>query len=356
MIVDVTGFGWSGSGAFHDLLREYDDVQFASYEYDFEFTLLWVCDGIADLEHKLCEKHCRFFDSNKAIHRFIEATRAMNNVPMMQYNRVFHGRFPSICKRYIDDLTDVVFEGHSFDDLMYPTPKDRILYRYNYLIKKILGNHYLINLFHRDFSKKFIYDIKFPIYVSYNPELFLSRTHQLMDELFSYVRKDENKPIITDQFFPTENPEKYFKYVNEPAKAIVVRRDPRDTFLLTKVTYNSGIHYPVDNIDDFIVYYKKIVESSKKIDVDSVLYVNFEELVYDYSNTKNKIEQFIGLSNHTKPRRYFNPDVSINNTQLYKKYNGFEQEIRQIEDALPESLFDFSKYPDMGPNINNRTF
>ena len=76
MIVDVTGFGWSGSGAVHDLLREYDDVHFASFD-DFEFTLLWMVDGIADLEYKLCEKHCRYGDSDRAISRFLEINKKL---------------------------------------------------------------------------------------------------------------------------------------------------------------------------------------------------------------------------------------------------------------------------------------
>ena len=101
MVIDVTGFGWSGAGAVHDLLREYDDVQFAAYDFDWEFTLLWSVDGIYDLEHKLCEKHCRFVDSNAAIKRFMRLVKALEKSKYLNYDKVFKGDFSNLCQKYI---------------------------------------------------------------------------------------------------------------------------------------------------------------------------------------------------------------------------------------------------------------
>lgn len=50
MILNVCGFGWSGSGAYIDLLREYEETEFPT-DKDWEVTFLWVSDGIIDLEY-----------------------------------------------------------------------------------------------------------------------------------------------------------------------------------------------------------------------------------------------------------------------------------------------------------------
>ena len=52
MIIDVTGFGWSGSGAYEDLLKEYSELQYP-FICDAEQSILYNVDGIKDLEFKL---------------------------------------------------------------------------------------------------------------------------------------------------------------------------------------------------------------------------------------------------------------------------------------------------------------
>lgn len=348
MIVDVTGFGWSGSGAVHDLLREYDDVKFASFKYDWEFTLLWDVDGIYDLEHKLCHKHCRYGDSEEALDRFLKRTEAMNHVPALQYEKIYKGKFFDICQKYADSLTQIKFRARNFREHIYPDRKEK-----TYLIAdKFLGNSLIKAVFGKSLTNSFFSPSSHLIRFSYNPDKFLERTHLFMEELLSYVRDkdDYDTPLITDQMFPPDCPSMFFKYIREPKKCIIVRRDPRDTYLLAKRRFNSVVPIPVDTVEDFILFYKKTIEETKIPDTDDILNVRFEDLIYNYESTKKKIEDFIGIGLHKRERQYFNPNISINNTQLFNLYDNIGADIMKIEDALPDSLFPFDNYPSLGKN------
>ena len=345
MIIDVTGFGWSGSGAVHDLLREYDDIKFASFDKDWEFTLLWTTDGIYDLEHKLCYKHCRFGDSSNAIKRFLDLTEAQNRTPFLFYDKIFDGRYYDICKHYIDDLIQLSFEGRTFEELMFPSKKEKLLGPYYNIVRRLFGNRIAIRVLKKDYSQQIIKQRKHLIRVSYNPDNFEERTHQFMDEIFSYVRTDRNVPLVTDQLFPPDCPTMFFKYVGEPVKCIVVRRDPRDTYLLAKKAYNSNIPLPVENVQDFITFYKKTIEETRVSESDQLLNIQFEDLIFHYERTIARIEHFLNISQHSRPKSKFNPAVSVNNTRLFNKYEGFEEDIRKIEDALQDSLYPYETAP-----------
>ena len=68
----------------------------------------------------------------------------------------------------------------------------------------------------------------------------------------------------------------------------------------------------------------------------------FEDLVYKYDDTTKEIRDWLGLSkmDHTAQNKYFDPKVSINNTQLWKKNRSYEEEAKQISALLPEFLYD----------------
>lgn len=350
MVVDVTGFGWSGSGAVHDLLREYKDVDF---KYDGEFTILWSVDGIYDLEEKLCHKHCRFADSNMAIKRFLSLIKAYETEPLLPYHRFFRGNFENICSKYIEDLIQVTFKGHTLYEITLKTKKDFFIDYYNNLEKKLLGNRISKKVFGGDFYRKFQIANKSNLYLSYNPQNFEERTKELMGELFSYLRTDRDLPLITNQMFPPDCPSLFFNYIGEPTKSIIVRRDPRDVYLLAKKTYKSSIPLPIDNVEDFIVFYKKTIEETRLDDSDIILNLNFEDLIYKYEETKLKIESFVGISRHERSKSYFNPSISVNNTQLFKKYKGLEGEIQRIEEELRDSLYPFESCMEIASITDN---
>lgn len=86
---------------------------------------------------------------------------------------------------------------------------------------------------------------------------------------------------------------------------------------------------PIDDVDKFIVYYRTI--RKHKSDNERVLYIHFEDMVYN-------------LYNHTLPKKIFDPARSINNTQLLRLHPEEQANVDKICKALPEFLYDFEKY------------
>ena len=66
----------------------------------------------------------------------------------------------------------------------------------------------------------------------------------------------------------------------------------------------------------------------------------FEDLVYRYEETTEKINHFLGIEGFAN-RSSFNPARSINNTQLFKKYTVYRDQIKIIETELKEFLYDY---------------
>ena len=339
MIIDITGFGYSGSGAFLDLLLEYEEIEFPWSE-EFELSILHNVDGIKDLEYKLLYKHCRFFDSDIAIKRFLHLVKDHYNM-----RGDLRGKAYPICLNYIRELIGIRFDSQSiYDQIYFCNLKTFVIKYYNFFISALFKNKMSKLFFKASTAEKFKMNNFNTKYLSYNPDNFVNSTRKMMGELLSIKRTDIEKILITDHLMPPDDPIPYFTYIDEEIKCIIVRRDPRDTYILAKEKYKRKIPIPVDNVNDFIWFYKYTIEQTKINSSGSVLSINFEDLVYNYNDTIHEIELFCGISKHISPFKYFDPNKSINNTQLYKTYRQYSNDIANIEEQLPDSLFDFSKY------------
>ena len=71
--------------------------------------------------------------------------------------------------------------------------------------------------------------------------------------------------------------------------------------------------------------------------------MRFEDLIYSYENTSEKLFKFVGLDpqNHNNKKSRFDPAVSIKNTNMISRYPEFKKEIEYIEKNLSEYLYDF---------------
>ena len=334
-IVSVSGFGWSGSGAVVDLLREYNDVDILDANgTDFEFDLL---PAISRLDYGLNLINARMMSSD-AIAKF----RSDINFYVQErgYDRVFDSKFSILANKYIEDFIDFSFWGWDFSDKVNPANKWKN--RYNSVISHIFNNRITTHIMlSRRIWTRLMIKVNHRMSVSYYPENFMERTKEFLNSLFDQKHVHKDFPLIVDQMFPPDQPELFMKYV-DGAKCIVVRRDPRDTYLLAKcgIKYMS-VPLPIENVDDFILFYRKIVENTKAENNDSVLSIRFEDLIYKYDDTIKEIEEFLHISEHTNVKGRFNPAVSINNTQLFKKYVEYAEDVEKIEKALPASLYNF---------------
>jgi len=179
--------------------------------------------------------------------------------------------------------------------------------------------------------------------IAYKPDNFMEITQDFIQDLIDRARTDKSKIFVSDQMLPPDNQELFLKYIKEPIKTIVVRRDPRDTFIAMR---ESGkFPYPIPrDIEDFIWFYKNIVLNSYLPDTDDRISLNFEDLIYQYDATVEKVRNFVSLGKHVKPKSVFNPEVSKNNTQLFGLYTKYKREVEMIEQELPNALYPFNKY------------
>lgn len=346
MIIDITGFGWSGSGAVLDLLSEYDNV--ITPDSNMEFSILHNVDGIMDLEYKLSHKHCRILDSDIAIKRFLHLVSSYYNK-----NKQLKGHILPICENYISQLVGIEYNSRSFYDTIYLNDKKtRHIALYNAILGKIFGNPILGNLGGKQIKERLkSYNIN-KKYLSYLPSNFMRATKSMMSQVLELFRNGKKDILLTDHMISPDNPDMFFKYIEEDTKCIIVRRDPRDTYILAREIYKGKIPVPVDNVDDFIWFYKKTIEETRVPDSDKILSIQFEDLIYNYEETTQKIEKFTGIKNHVKKKEAFNPSVSVNNTQLFSKYSKYESDIKKIEEKLPLSLFPFENYSQIKTTSN----
>ena len=87
-----------------------------------------------------------------------------------------------------------------------------------------------------------------------------------------------------------------------------------------------------------------------------ILRIQFEDLIYNYESISSTIKLFLGLPTKTDNEfRFFVPQKSLNNTQLFQRYSEFKQDIEKIEQALPEYLYPFDRF-ELSPKNNVTPF
>ena len=337
MVIGVCSFGYSGSGAVFDLLKEYEGVKIAPER---EMSFLYRPDGLSDLEYHL-ETPCRFFSCDIAIKRFDNKIKHFFRTHPEVWNLKSYQIIYDLTDKYLNSLCDVVWEGWWTFDIENMDTFSFYLYR---LLNKITTPFPTLNL---KLQKKCYYRNMF---LSVKPIDFIQKTREYMNSLFNILGFDlNNEKVVLDQVFPADNPTKYMRYFNS-SKAIIVDKDPRDTYLMLKnESFRDCSWTPTENVGDFISYYHAMRRNYTDANHENVLLVKIEDMIYEYEKTIKLIEKFIGLTpeQHNRKFMYFNPSKSINNTQLFRKYPGMKDDIKKIEDSLPQYLFDYKNYPIM---------
>lgn len=333
MIIGVCGLGYTGSGAVIDLLKEFEENHVID---EMEFAIAYAPDCLEDLEFHLVKNPSRYFSSDVAIRRFKNYIK-FRNTPRSGYRVLTNNQFATISDNYIESLIQVKWKGKwSFDAVEANWIEKNIKYR-------ILGR--LQRLVDIVFKKYIPILPDRTMYLSIKPESFYKLSSNYIKEILTSICGDKKDKIVLDQPFSGDNPEKSFIFFENPF-AIIVDRDPRDLYILAKkVVLSNGRFMPSDDVEAFVEYYKVLRSNQNKPnDTKRVLKINFEDLVYEYDSTIKKIKVFADLDNHTFKKRYFDPDISKNNTQLFKKYKEYNEEIRYIEKELAQWLFPFEKY------------
>ena len=339
MIIGACGFGSTGSSVVSDYLLEYNANNIQVLD-NIEFTWVTDPDGLIDLEYHVNHPHNRTSDSIVAIQRYYD----LYERKVRHYEKcggINRKLFKKSTNDFLDGITTVKWNWYRN-------------YEKKGKIKRLIDVSLLQGRIIPSLEKKYGQQIKmYPmeeVRLSVMPENFTILAQKHIRELIVAMGGNLQNTIVLDQPFSGNNPQACFPYFDDPY-AVVVDRDPRDNYVFAKTRLLGRNHFmAIENVYDFIKYYRALRDGQpyKKKD-ERVLSIKFEELVYDYDNATQKLRDFLMLPDNPNPRSIFNPDLSINNTQVWKRFPEYAEDVMIIERELKEYLFDFKQYGDYSP-------
>jgi len=316
--IDLSGYAFTGKHAVIDLMREIDGYHVPHFQ--FEFALLRIQGGILDLEHALCESWSPI-RSDAAIRRFKRLVRRLGATNRItdprswfeavgwNYESCYRGRFFALSRQYLDRLVAASWSA--------PWP---------YALADLSGGE----LFLRKLKQKLRWPraVHFEYHVS-RPADFVEITRDYLEAVMSSNVAHGTRAIVMHNAFEPYQPARSLKFFRR-AKAIVVDRDPRDTYV-------QGLWYaPIaTGVREFIARYRMQREATDYTSHPDVLRVRFEDLVLDYWTVIDRIFAHLGedRARHVRPRQYFDPEVSRRNIGIWQAYPK-QDEIRRIEGEL----------------------
>lgn len=336
MIIGVCGFSWSGSGAVIDYMMEFEENQV----YTPEFIIAYHPDGLHDLDMNLNENCAKFLSSGVAIPRFRKIAASLLDGPT-------NGNARKLTDDYLSGITQSKWIG---------LEQGQELLRNRWVYSKIgmrIRNRIITKLDPEICWKYKPYPLS-EMEFSICPDNFLPNTQKYVNRVLVEIGLDTKKNIVLNQPFPGNNPVPYMKYFKN-SKAIVVDRDPRDVFVFLKYIFpGHSYSVPLQDVNQFCAYFDNMHKNlNEKLENSNVLYLRFEDLVYHYDNTTARICRFLKLGNNDNPRKYFIPEESEANTQVFKRF-GIKEELNVIEKRLSPYLYDFSKVAQQ--NVKDKFF
>lgn len=332
-VITCASYHGTGSSAITNFFSEFSNCTSIG---EFEVRFIHDPDGIRDLEYNLIENNNRL-NTGYAIKRYIKNIKYLNgNFLKKRYRKYWGSRFLELSNNYISDITELISNSSwKYDE------KDRgaIFDIFSTIYRK------LFQLFNPEFEKSILdFFNEKSYYSAIDKEQFYFHTKKYINSVLSYLNKDNTEYLMMDQLVPPSNISQYLDYFYD-IKIVVVDRDPRDLFILVTECWKSSI-VPHKSVEDFCKWYeitRRHRKNEGNFNSDNVLFIQFEDLIYKYEETTKKLMNFVGIDpkDHTMPKSYLNPTVSIKNTNLKHKYPKYKMEIEYIENYLQEFLYNF---------------
>lgn len=344
MIVGTCGFGSTGSSAVSDYLKEYKTLQVID---KFEFSWVSATDGLIDLDFHVNHPHSRTSDSITAIERYKNLCK--------KKARVFANS--GLEPEFFSDSVDKFISSIVTTSWKWNSPTKINLSFSERVIRKLLRETKLITKWEMKHGCQWGGYPYVDVYLSIMPPDFDIKAKNHVMEIVKALSDNSGRDIIMDQPFPGNNPQACFKFYDDPY-AIVVDRDPRDnyTFAKTKLLSSHTNHLmPTNSVKDFVKYYRALRDNQPYKEIDPrILRLQFEDMVYNYEEATKKIQNFLHLSENPNPKSIFDPIISRPNTQVWKRYPKFADDIKYIEDNLTEYLYDYTDCPE--PDTDGEMF
>lgn len=316
----TAGYGWSGSSAIVDLLKEYKEI----VDTDVEFRLIRDPNGLADLRSQLLN-NWDILTVDSAVKNFLRLASSMNHVSTkttygLGYEKRIGSHFMLETENFIKNITSYSFRSNSW---ILNISKSKMKIVMEKIFKKM----------HMNYSEGFMYFSKC------TENQFDNEVRKYLTSLFPIIQE---KSIILDQAISPVHPDQV-SYFFDNAKMIIVDRDPRDVYVnLIKGKNLIGAElsrsHDVNKYIEWHITYRQKRNELKKYNF--IKQFQFEDLIFNYDKSVKEVEQFLGLSDkdHIAKRKYFDPDISIKNVGAWKNYP-YQDEIRIIEKELPDYLY-----------------
>jgi len=339
-IVIPAGYMGSGSSAVTNIISEISgfDINHGSFEY----ILLHCPDGLFDLEDKLLRGN-NALRSDEAIHRFLQCMKKLykRGYWFSNYKTYLSAEFLRFCEEFVEALDPVRMDGvYWYFQENIDTLPNRLECYVRYVLSLILHNR-------MPFGKP-VKPLNYHglIMAHPDPEQFYAAARAFLEKIYHALGYEQHH-LILDQLLLPHSLSRINNYFDDNARIFVVERDPRDVFILNKYFwYQSSstipVPYPLE-VSEFCRYYDRIRRNETPTEDSRILRLRFEDLIYRYEESLEKIYPFLGVTpeDHTAKGTIFRPEVSCNNTQLFRKDSQYLPETKIIEKELSPYIYDF---------------
>jgi len=306
LVISVQGFGYSGSGAVLDLLREYP-IEVLGFVDTMQGSKAESKVSLSEIE--ILRLAGGFFEFEK----FIDSENIFLNSALL--NRLVRLIETSALYTYSEEIR------------MYMVSFFNSLLDFNMLnLSLTYFNPYLTR-----------YDEKSSIFFmkKHTLEEFRSKCSNFLNVIFNRIDTSKSMLAVDQLCADYElNIQRNSKYVKN-LKTILVTRDPRDLYAWAKSIDCEWIAH--DTVDNFIKWYSIIYKNvSFSNESDDYLVVRYEDLIWEYDKTVSRIEKYLNLkhADHTSIKSCFDPNVSSKYTKLYKKHPEYSKDLKKIESEL----------------------
>ncbi len=326
--VTCIGYHDTGSSVITDYLKEYKGVVYPKIEVECRY--LEDPDGISDLEYNLIDNWNRL-NQGFAIKRFEQFAMRYNH----HYSLLFGDNWKYLTNKLVQELVDYTYPGYWHCDIsIFPIYK-----QYLYYLKR--GFNRLLPQRYRK-TPDYNYFPKATSYYSHpDRDTFYQIIKSFNERLFASISDADDNIMMLDQCIPTTNIKRYLNYFDN-IKVILVDRDPRDVYIEEQ---HIDDHVLPSDPYIFMQIYKDMRKTrEEELKNDSVLFIQFEDMIYRYNETTKKVIDFLELSDrdHVSPLQCFNPEKSKNNTKLWIRYPEHDKVLKMFDSEL-ENYYYFDK-------------
>lgn len=348
-IIITSGYMGSGSTAITNLISEIDGYN--AINNDFEYVFLHCPNGLFDLEDKLLYGN-NALRSDEAIHSFLKCMNDLfdkKHYWVGNYKEHISEKFLKYVNEFIFDLGTQKLNDKWAFWYYKENPTTKILLKR--ILRKII---YKISLGNIILPQPFLY--KGEMFAYPKPEEFYNSAKKFLNKIYKDMGIEKNN-LVLDQLLLPHNLFRVKNYFNENVRIFVVERDPRDVFLLNKyfwIKQQLAVSFPTDVVK-FCKMFRSIKQIEKKVTDSRIYRIKFEDLIYQYDKTVNKIYDALEVdaNMHLHKEKIFNPDVSINNTQIFLLNKKYLREADYIAENLKEYIYQFPSKRYINRNLKN---